>query len=117
MSTIDCEPYPEAKTLSKSNVTMWKNYMGYKMMDWPNLGLAINSFTCNNKRREQLNIPPTAATTDPAARPTPTLAARPPTQKQLQKAHVVILAAAAAAPPVAPPTAVTQLPQFLRSEQ
>jgi len=43
MSTIVREPYPESKKLSKSNVTMWKHYMGYKMMDWPNLGLAINS--------------------------------------------------------------------------
>jgi len=42
MSTIVREPYPESKKLSKSNVTMWKHYMGYKMMDWPDLGLAIN---------------------------------------------------------------------------
>jgi len=43
MSTIVREPYPESKKLSKSNVTMWKHYMGYKMMDWPDLGSAINS--------------------------------------------------------------------------
>jgi len=43
MSTIVREPYPEAKKLSKTNVTMWKHYMAYKMMDWPNLGLAITT--------------------------------------------------------------------------
>ena len=42
-------------------------------------------FTCNNKRREQLNIPPTTATTNTTAQPTSTPAARPPTQKQIQK--------------------------------
>jgi len=43
MSTIVREPYPESKKLSKANVTMWKHYMGYKMMDWPDLGSALNS--------------------------------------------------------------------------
>jgi len=43
MSTIVREPYPEAKKLSKSNVTLWKHFIGYKMMDWPDLGSAINS--------------------------------------------------------------------------
>jgi len=66
-------------------------------------------FNCNNKRREQLNIPSTVATTNPATRPPPTPAARPPTQKQIQIAHAVFLAASAAAPPVAPPAAVTPL--------
>jgi hypothetical protein len=43
MSTIIREPYPEAKKLSKSNVAMWTHYMQYQMMDWPDLGSAIQS--------------------------------------------------------------------------
>ena len=43
MSTIIREPYPEAKKLSKSNVAMWTHYMQYKMIDWPDLGSAIQS--------------------------------------------------------------------------
>ena len=43
MSTFIREPYPEAKKLSKSNVAMWTHYMQYKMMDWPDLGSAIQS--------------------------------------------------------------------------
>ena len=43
MSTIIREPYPESKKLSKSNVAMCTHYMQYKMMDWPDLGSAIQS--------------------------------------------------------------------------
>ena len=43
MSTFIREPYPEAKKLSKSNVAMWSHYIQYKMMDWPDLGSAIQS--------------------------------------------------------------------------
>ena len=39
MSTIIREPYPEAK----SYVAMWTYYMQYEMMDWPDLGSAIQS--------------------------------------------------------------------------
>ena len=43
MSTFIREPFPEAKKLSKSNVAMWTHYMQYKIMDWPDLGSAIQS--------------------------------------------------------------------------
>jgi hypothetical protein len=41
MSTFIREPFPEAKKLSKANVAMWTHYMQYKMMDWSDLGSAI----------------------------------------------------------------------------
>jgi len=43
MPTFIREPFPEAKKLSKSNVAMWTHYMQYKMIDWPDLGSAIQS--------------------------------------------------------------------------
>jgi len=43
MSTFIRKPFPEANKLSKSNVAMWTHYMQCKMMDWPDLGSAIQS--------------------------------------------------------------------------
>ena len=43
MSTFIREPFPEAKKLSKANVAMWTHYIQYKMMDWPDLGSAIQN--------------------------------------------------------------------------
>jgi hypothetical protein len=43
MSTFIREPFPTDKKLSKSNVATWTHYMQDKMMDWPDLGSAIQN--------------------------------------------------------------------------
>jgi len=41
MSYHSKEPYPKDKLLSKSNVEVWDDHIQMKMMDYPDLGLAI----------------------------------------------------------------------------